>query len=41
MTEVGFSELARLSIPPKGMFSPKPLEADLVEVIVILGLPSN
>ena len=34
MTETRFFEPARLSIPPKPLFSVKPLNANLVEVIV-------
>ena len=35
MTETRFYEPARLSTPPKPLFSLKLLDADLVEVIVI------
>ena len=35
MNETEFYEPARLSVPPKPLFSLKPLEANLVEVIVI------
>ena len=39
MTETRVYEPTRLSTPPKPLFSLKPLDANLVEVIVILGLP--
>ena len=43
MTETRFYELARLSTPPKPVFLLKPLDANLVQVIVIkvflLGYP--
>ena len=39
MTETEFYEPARLSTPPKPLFSLKPMDANLVEVIVILGFP--
>ena len=35
MTETKFYEPARLSAPPKPLFSLKPLDANQVEVIVI------
>ena len=35
MTKARFYEPARLSTPPKPLFSLKPLDANLVEVIVI------
>ena len=35
MTETRFYEPARLSIPPKPLLSLKPLDTNLVEVIVI------
>ena len=35
MTDTRFYEPARLSTPPKALFSLKPLDANLVEVIVI------
>ena len=35
MTETRFYEPARLSTPPKPLFWLKPLDANLVEVIVI------
>ena len=38
MTETRFYEPARLSTPPKPFFSLKPLDTNLVEVIVIYGL---
>ena len=39
MTKTRFYEPAKLSTPAKPLFSLKPLDANLVEVIVILGLP--
>ena len=41
MTETRFFEPARLSTPAKPLFSLKPLDANLVEVIVIQGLPEK
>ena len=41
MTDSRFYEPARLSTPPKPLFSLKPLDANLVEVIVISGSPVN
>ena len=39
MTETRFYEPARLNTPPRPLSSLKPLDANLVEVIVIEGLP--
>ena len=39
MTETRVYEPTRLSTPPKPLFPLKPLDANLDEVIVILGLP--
>ena len=41
MTETRFYEPARLSTLHKPLFSLKPLDANLVEVIVIWGFPVN